>query len=283
MSILFRKLPFGLLTIVFAMMSVALISGQWGGIKSIFEFYGVSADGTLATIRIVTAIVFIIVAVLSALSLYTCRLIKPLAGIVIVISIIPLLSLLGSTHWIASLSGFPAIGSGQGIIKYFALMAIAVTWLCRDKLSPRVLIWINYFPIGLVLLWIGGMKFTTIEAEGIEGLVRSSPLMSWLYSFFSVQMASNLIGIYDLIALVIFALGLYIRQLLWVGLLLCAAVFLTTQTFLLSYPQSWAAPWQLSSSGIFIIKDLWFIVNLINIMDLKQNRVKYSRTNKALG
>jgi uncharacterized membrane protein YkgB len=33
----------------------------------------------------------------------------------------------------------------------------------------------------LVLGWIGAMKFTAYEATGIQGLVASSPLMSWLY------------------------------------------------------------------------------------------------------
>src|SRR5262249_12791305 len=33
----------------------------------------------------------------------------------------------------------------------------------------------------IVLLWIGGMKFTAYEAEGIKRLVANSPLMSWVY------------------------------------------------------------------------------------------------------
>ena len=33
----------------------------------------------------------------------------------------------------------------------------------------------------LVLGWIGAMKFTSYEAEGIKALVETSPLMSWMY------------------------------------------------------------------------------------------------------
>ena len=33
----------------------------------------------------------------------------------------------------------------------------------------------------IVLLWIGGMKFTAYEAEGIKPLVANSPLMGWVY------------------------------------------------------------------------------------------------------
>ncbi len=50
------------------------------------------------------------------------------------------------------------------------------------------------FSIVIVLAWIGAMKFTSYEAGAIEGLVASSPLTSWLYSVFSLQGASNLIG-----------------------------------------------------------------------------------------
>ena len=36
----------------------------------------------------------------------------------------------------------------------------------------------------LVLGWIGAMKFTAYEAEGIQTLVATSPLMSWMYKVF---------------------------------------------------------------------------------------------------
>lgn len=50
---------------------------------------------------------------------------------------------------------------------------------------------------GLVVVigWIGLMKFTTYEAKGIEPLVATSPLMSWVYDLFSVTAFSALLGI----------------------------------------------------------------------------------------
>lgn len=53
------------------------------------------------------------------------------------------------------------------------------------------------YSIVIVLAWIGMMKFTSYEAGAIEGLVASSPLTSWLYSVFSLQGASNLIGLVE--------------------------------------------------------------------------------------
>lgn len=46
----------------------------------------------------------------------------------------------------------------------------------------------------LVLLWIGGMKFTTYEAEGIEPLVTNSPFMGWVYNIMSIRGFAALAG-----------------------------------------------------------------------------------------
>src|SRR5689334_12954643 len=58
----------------------------------------------------------------------------------------------------------------------------------------------------IVLGWIGAMKFTWYEAKGIEGLVRTSPLMSWMYNFLSLQAASNVIGVAELLAATLIAI-----------------------------------------------------------------------------
>ena len=50
----------------------------------------------------------------------------------------------------------------------------------------------------IVLLWIGGMKFTAYEAEGIRPLVTNSPLMSWVYRVMSVGRFSSLLGVVEI-------------------------------------------------------------------------------------
>src|SRR5712675_576491 len=49
---------------------------------------------------------------------------------------------------------------------------------------------------GLVVVvgWIGLMKFTAYEAEGIRPFVANSPLLSWVYVYLSVQGFSALLG-----------------------------------------------------------------------------------------
>ncbi len=39
----------------------------------------------------------------------------------------------------------------------------------------------------IILLWVGALKFTAYEAEGVQGLVAHSPLLSWAYSVVSVR------------------------------------------------------------------------------------------------
>ena len=59
---------------------------------------------------------------------------------------------------------------------------------------------------GLVVVvgWIGLMKFTAYEAEGIRPLVANSPLLSWVYGLMSVQGFSAMLGVVEVaIALLI--------------------------------------------------------------------------------
>src|SRR5213594_1248620 len=58
----------------------------------------------------------------------------------------------------------------------------------------------------IVLGWIGAMKFTDYEAKGIETLVRTSPFMSWMYKFLSLQATSNVIGVTELTAALLIAI-----------------------------------------------------------------------------
>ncbi|MDZ7869134.1 MAG: DUF417 family protein [Rheinheimera sp.] len=101
------------------------------------------------------------------------------------------------------------LGSGQGVIKYLALLALGITLWRWPVAKPAERFWLNFVPVGLVLLWIGGMKFFPFEAKGIVDLVSSSPLLSWLYLVADEQMASDLIGLFDWLALLLLAAAVY--------------------------------------------------------------------------
>ena len=109
----------------------------------------------------------------------------------------------------------------------------------------------------LVFLWIGGMKFTNYEAEGIRPFVENSPLMSWLYQIFSVSQFSAILGVVEI------AVGLLIAtRPVWPKLsayssLAAAAIFVGTLSFIVTTPgwePSLGFP-ALSVPGQFLLKD----------------------------
>src|SRR4051812_50002524 len=53
---------------------------------------------------------------------------------------------------------------------------------------------VTRYGLVIVLLWIGGMKFTAYEAEGIKPLVANSPLMGGVYRLVSVGGFSASLG-----------------------------------------------------------------------------------------
>src|SRR5262249_15493774 len=61
---------------------------------------------------------------------------------------------------------------------------------------------------GLVVVvgWIGFMKFTEYEAEGIRLYVTNSPLMSWVYSVMSVRGFSAVLGVIEVAVALLIAL-----------------------------------------------------------------------------
>lgn len=254
-----------------------LLMGHHKHISLTTDFYGISELLPKLVFNSIAGTSLVIAALWSIVAIKHIELRAKLGLFISAISVVALLPLLGTSMWIDSLGGFPAIGSGQGVIKYFALLAIGL-FLARPYLSSQKAIWLNAFPVILVLLWIGGMKFTLLEAKGIEDLVSSSPFMSWMYNIWDIQTTSNLIGIYDIIALTLIILAVFKKQLLVPAVLMSGAVFVVTQTFFLSWPAALSGETLLSTGGHFLIKDLWFIANLLIFASLVSNNKQQQLT-----
>jgi uncharacterized membrane protein YkgB len=110
----------------------------------------------------------------------------------------------------------------------------------------------------LVLFWIGAMKFTAYEAAGIEPLVRTSPLMFWLYRLLSLQGVSNLLGVIELSTGLLIALRPLSAKASLVGSIGAIITFLITLSFLFSLPgweKSLGGFPALSGNGGFLLKD----------------------------
>lgn len=112
----------------------------------------------------------------------------------------------------------------------------------------------------LVLVWIGAMKFTAYEAEGISGFVSNSPLMSWAYNVFSIRQFSAVLGVIELVIALLIAARPFSPKVSALGSGLASGMFLTTLTFMLTTPgvaePSLGFPAISAMPGQFLIKDV---------------------------
>ena len=116
---------------------------------------------------------------------------------------------------------------------------------------------------GLVVIvgWIGLMKFTAYEAEGISLYVANSPLMSWVYGFMSHRGFSAVLGVIEVAVALLISARPFSPRACAVGSALAVGMFLTTLSFLVTTPGVWEPsaggfPALSGKPGQFLIKDL---------------------------
>ena len=129
---------------------------------------------------------------------------------------------------------------------------------CRVEAVGREL---ARYGLVVVVAWIGFMKFTTYEAEGISPFVANSPLMSWVYGFMSVRTFSAVLGVVELTIAVLIAARPFSPRASVLGSALAVGMFLTTLSFLVTTPGVWEPsaggfPALSALPGQFLIKDL---------------------------
>lgn len=111
----------------------------------------------------------------------------------------------------------------------------------------------------LILLWIGGMKFTAYEAKGLAGIVTTSPLLSWGYHVFSLQGFSNLLGVIEITFALLIAARPVAPLASALGSIGAIGMFLTTLSFFLTAAGVWAKDYGfpvLGGTGQFLVKDI---------------------------
>src|SRR6266852_3274945 len=126
-------------------------------------------------------------------------------------------------------------------------------------LLERVGVHVSRYGLVVTLLLIGVLKFTAGEAQGIQPLVASSPLMFWLYRILSLQGVSNLIGAIEIAVAALIALRPFSAKLSFIGSIGAVITFVLTVSFLFSTPGAFqfshGVP-LLGDAGQFLIKDL---------------------------
>lgn len=116
------------------------------------------------------------------------------------------------------------------------------------------------YGLAAVLLWVGSLKFTAYEAEGIQGLVANSPLFSWAYGVFSVRTFAAILGVIEIFLGVLILLRPVAPKISGWGSIGAIIMFLFTLSFLLSTPGVWQPnygfPFLSPMPGQFMAKDL---------------------------
>ena len=132
----------------------------------------------------------------------------------------------------------------------------------RDRLDIQALGGsVVRYGLAAVVGWIGLMKFTHYEAEGIRPFVANSPLMSWAYSVLSVDAFSALLGAAEVAIAALIALRPLAARASAFGSALAVGMFATTLSFLLTTPGVWEPslggfPALSAVPGQFLLKDV---------------------------
>ncbi len=133
----------------------------------------------------------------------------------------------------------------------------------REQMSSQIVALghrVLRYGLALVIGWIGGMKFTAYEAQGIAPLVAKSPFLGWTYRVLTVRHFSAGLGVVEVSIGVLIALRPWSRQACAIGSVAASLMFLTTLSFLFSTP-GWEPslggfPSLSGGVGQFLLKDL---------------------------
>src|SRR6266481_6655397 len=142
--------------------------------------------------------------------------------------------------------------------------------LSRDAKSnlTKLAAWINkrnipflITSIGMIvmLLWAGSYKMTAPGAEGIVPLVSNSPLIWWHFKLFGPYIGSDLIGITEIAAALLFIAGYFRPKAGVIGGLITTVMFFITSTMVITTPGSTISVRgirYMSFLGLFLFKDV---------------------------
>jgi uncharacterized membrane protein YkgB len=115
------------------------------------------------------------------------------------------------------------------------------------------------YSLVLVIAWIGALKYTAYEANGIQPLIAHSPAFSWLYSVFSVRAFAAALGTAEIITALLIAIRPLAPRISVIGSVMGVLLFVSTLSFLFTTPGVTAAsgfPVLSVLPGQFLLKDL---------------------------
>jgi uncharacterized membrane protein YkgB len=134
-------------------------------------------------------------------------------------------------------------------------LTILATWI-NDRDIPFLITSIGMI---VMLIWAGSYKMTAPGAEGIIPLVSNSPLTSWQFKLFGTYIGSDLIGLTEITAAVLFIAGYLRPKAGIVGGLITSVMFFTTSSMIITTPEATISIHgirYMSFLGLFLFKDV---------------------------
>jgi uncharacterized membrane protein YkgB len=126
----------------------------------------------------------------------------------------------------------------------------------HDRKIPFLIISIGMI---VMLLWAGAYKMTAPGAEGIVPLVSNSPLISWHFKLFGPYIGSDLIGLTEWSAAILFFAGYLKPKAGIIGGFLATLMFFITSTMVITTPGTTRLVHgirYMSFLGLFLFKDV---------------------------
>src|SRR3984957_2197060 len=134
-------------------------------------------------------------------------------------------------------------------------LTLLATWV-NDRDIPFLITSVGMI---VMLLWAGSYKMTAPGAEGIIPLVSNSPLTSWQFKLFGPYIGSDLIGLTEITAAVLFIAGYLKPKAGIVGGLITSVMFFTTSSMIITTPGATISIHgirYMSFLGLFLFKDV---------------------------
>jgi len=158
-------------------------------------------------------------------------------------------------------------GQGTNAERQGLVSSVRLSQYAKSSLT-KLAAWVNdrnipfvFTSTGMIvmLLWAGSFKMTAPGAEGIIPLVSNSPLISWQFKLFGPYIGSDLIGLTEITAALLYIVGYFKPQAGIVAGLITTVMFFTTSTMLITTPGSTVAVHgirYMSFIGLFLYKDV---------------------------
>ena len=149
-----------------------------------------------------------------------------------------------------------------------------------EKLKKLGAILIRYSLVA-ILIWVGALKFTQYEAEGIKPLVENG-VMSWGYNLMSVEGFSKLLGVIEIVLGLLIASRSVSPKASAIGSIGAIFMFVITLSFIITTPgmfqEEYGFPFLSPMPGQFTAKDLmllaasvWTAGEALMAINLKKN------------